>query len=108
MDYNQILDKSLLYLDNDNLIPESFTHIHKNIGFEITEKNLELVLLKLERDGYVYKKARIRNIPDLSRTHLWSYSITFDGRAFWDKGKGGYVNQKINNDTEDYRLRLRD
>lgn len=73
------LDTVLRHLDNDLPDRETFTDIMKNIGFDISDKNIELLVNKLVNDGHVQAS------PLTSGGHpngKYSYNITFQGRQF--------------------------
>jgi len=86
------LDNTLAALNNDNQKKESFNKVQSLIVFETTNKELELILNKLYKDGYIESK----NIAKEGNPKIMKYNITYDGLMF-SQYEGGYK-EKINKD----------
>jgi len=85
------LDKILKYLNNDDTEDrrELFNEIKDKVGFNITEKDLELALNKLVDDKYV----RRTDLINRERVPVggYCYDITYHGRLF--SSRGGYQSE---------------
>lgn len=74
------LDTVLRHLDNDLPDRETFTDIMKNIGFGISDKNIELLVNKLVNDGHVQASPQTNKEGQPNGKYI--YNITFQGRQF--------------------------
>ncbi len=100
------LDKVLTYLDNDITHRETFSEIMDNLDFEISDKDLELVLEKLCIDGYVIKLPSIRPDGSPDPNPIMIYNISFEGKYF--KSIGGYVQQQKDKSNDRKRIERND
>ena len=87
---DDILDNILVYLDNNELYPESHTDIKEKLSFDISDKHLQLVLDKLCLDGYIDMR---HGKTDGEPNDLKYYHITFHGRLFLSRD--GYRQETI-------------
>ena len=87
---DDILDSILIYLDNDELHPESHTDIKENLSFDTSDKHLQLVLDKLCLDGYIGMQ---HGKTDGKPNDLEYYHITFHGCLFLSRD--GYRQETI-------------
>jgi|SRR5450432_937686 len=93
------LDEVLKYmLAADQPMHRTFAEIQKEIPFESDSKDLNEILGKLEKDGYIESEIRESNL-------LREYRSTFDGRFFIIE-TGGYLKSVLKAYRDNKRLEL--
>lgn len=92
------LDETLKYLLQVDTPPfRTFAEIQKELAFEADSKDLDEILLKLEKDGYIRKEIRASN-------KIAEYWSTFEGRFFMTE-TGGYL-EKIQDDYQNSKVAM--
>ena len=78
MDFLQKMDNVLDYLDNENDRFERIDIIQSKLEFQYTKKELELILNKLYKDGYIDEKT----FNAFDKIFITQYRINYDGKMF--------------------------
>src|SRR5580765_4822798 len=86
------LDKALQYLSSDKDYPETFEELKAGLLFN--DKDLNLILNKLKKDGFI----DVKNLLEGITLNGASYLINFDGLIFNDFG--GYTQSYINDNIK--------
>jgi hypothetical protein len=85
----ELLNSVLRYLDNDEQGVESVDNIIKRGKFALNDKDAQLILDKLAKDGYA--ESGFAHYIDGKPTTLKTFHITFHGRLFLSRG--GYISE---------------
>jgi hypothetical protein len=81
------LDRVLASFNRISESPLSFTEIEQGLDFQIALQELDAIVLKLAKDGYITPKEVISKSP----INEYRYYLSFDGLMFLEQG--GYVGE---------------
>lgn len=80
------LDKVLASLNKLSATPLTFTQIGDKLDFDISAQELDAILFKLEKEGYIITR-------DKNDSGWPTYNLSFDGLLFLEKSLPRYKNR---------------